>query len=360
MYQQRIQKLRAAMADYSCDGLYVLKQVNIRYLTGYTGGGAFLLLTENGAFLITDSRYLEQAQTECPHLDVRLYDNTSKTSFYSVLFDAAHEAGVTRLGFECDHILYSDYEKLKAAAGALPLLPISGAVESMRRTKDPQEIAWIREACACTDDVFAQLMDVIRAGMTEKELEWEIMHRMQLTGNGNYSEFATLSGVNGSYPHGKGVYTKKIQPGDFITMDFGCKCHGYYADMTRTVLVGTPTDKQREIYGIVQEAQRLSAAAVAPGVPAKEIDRIGRDYIISKGYGAYFGHGMGHGLGLEIHEAPFVRASSDAILQPWDVITVEPGIYIPGWGGIRIEDSILVTDMGSESLFRSSKNLICL
>ena len=360
MYQERIERLKASFAAYACDSMYIINTVNIRYLTGYTGDGAFLLLTEHDTFFITDSRFLEQAQTECPFVNVVLYDNTNKTSFHNTLFETANGADVKRLGFECDYITYTAFEKLSDASGDIELVPVNGAVEKMRRTKDAQELIWLREACTCTDLVFSQLLNIIRPGMTEKELEWEIMHRMQLTGNGNYAEFATLAGVNGSFPHGKGSYTKKIEKGDFITMDFGCKCHGYFADMTRTVLVGNPTDKQREIYSIVQKAQSMSQAAVRPGVAAREIDRLGRDYIKSKGYGEYFGHGMGHGVGLEIHEDPYVRAGYDGILQPYDIITVEPGIYIPGWGGIRIEDTILVTEDGHESLFTSSKELICL
>lgn len=360
MYQNRLHVYQAKIASSECDGMYVIKRANIRYLTGYTGDGAFLLISDHGFSMITDSRYLEQAQTECPFINVILYDNTDKQSLMRILYDTARKEGIRKLGYEYDHIMLHEYQKMEDALGDITLVPISGSVEEMRRTKDAKEIEWLREACSSTDHVFEQLLDIIHIGMTEKELEWKIMHLMQLTGNGNYAEFATLSGVNGSYPHGKGSYTKKIEDGDFITMDFGCKCNGYHADMTRTVHIGQPSARQQEIYEIVREAQAISQAAVAPGMPAREIDRIGRDFIREKGYGKYFGHGMGHGVGLEIHEIPFIRAGYDDVLRPYDVITVEPGIYIPGWGGIRIEDTILVTENGHESLFKSSKKMICL
>ena len=354
----RLAKLRHLLLLSGSDAVLITHPANVRYLSGYTGDGVFLLAAADAAYAITDFRFLQQASVQCQGYEVTLYQQGPGNREKEICRLLA-AIGARCLAFESTYLSFAEYAALQQEV-SVALQPLSGLVEQLRDIKDEKEIGLMRAACRSTDEVFSQLLPVIHPGMTEKELEWEIMHRMQLTGNGNYAEFATLAGANGAFPHGKACYEKRIAPGDFITMDFGCICQGYHADMTRTVLVGKPTPKQRQLYQLVLEAQLLSAEAVRPGVSGKEIDRIGRDYITAAGYGEAFGHGMGHGVGLEIHETPYLRATSEDVLCTGQIITVEPGIYLPGWGGIRIEDTILLTDNGHEVLFESAKELICL
>jgi len=264
---------------------------------------------------------------------------------------------VLALGFEGSALVYDAYEKLKELLGEISF-DTSLTLDRLRQVKDADEIALIRRACAIADAAFAHILTYIEPGMTELEVAAEMEHFMQREGS-ERPAFQTIvaSGVRGSLPHGV-ASEKKIARGELVTMDFGAVCMGYHSDITRTVSVGHADPRQRTLYNAVMTAQQRALAAIRPGVTGIEVDRIARDSLAEEALDQYFGHGLGHSLGLEIHEEPRLSKSGNDILRPNMLITDEPGVYIPGWGGIRIEDTVLVTPGGAEALTRAPKEFI--
>lgn len=359
----RLKALRKAMAGEGLDAFFALNFSNVTYLSGFTGDESFLLLTgeNHGAanYFITDSRYTEQAEAECPDYQVIKYRDKYPPLAETMAL-LCREHGVKRVGFEREHMVYSRFEELQAAAQPdLELAPTSGLPEKLRIVKDAAEIKLLRHACACTDAVFEGLCGYIHAGLTEKEVEWRLLTLTHEMDCGVSFPPIVVSGCRGSLPHGR-ASDKPLADGDLLTMDFGCLYGGYHADMTRTVCIGAASPKQVEIYETVREANRRAQAKMRAGVPGREVDAAARDYIAEQGYGAHFGHGLGHGVGLDIHEQIFMSPRCEDVLAANSVVTVEPGIYLPDWGGVRIEDTVLVTENGVESLFSATKELLCL
>ncbi|NLF79964.1 MAG: aminopeptidase P family protein, partial [Clostridia bacterium] len=246
-----------------------------------------------------------------------------------------------------------------AIAATAELMPTSDIAEALRYVKEEREISLMRQACAATDRVFAEICAYIKPGITEKDLARELLYCIMKQGCDASFPSIVAAGPNGSLPHAI-PSDRRIKEHEFITMDFGCAYAGYHADMTRTVIIGRPNAKQKEIYGIVLAAKQRAEALIHAGLSGREVDAAARDYIAEKGYGGNFGHGLGHGVGLDIHESPRLNQSSEQILRSGCLVTIEPGIYLPGWGGLRIEDTVLVTDNGHENLFTSERELICL
>ena len=349
----RIERLRALLTEKVVDAVLVTKEENVHYFSGFRGDSTALLVTHERLLLVTDSRYTEQASAEAS-----LYEIVEqRDGLYRKVAELAVEAGVVALGYEGAALVCDQYEKLKEMLGEISF-DTSLALDALRQVKDTDEIALIRRACAIADEGFAHIIRYIQPGMTELEVAAELEHYMRTLGS-ERPAFQTIiaSGVRGSLPHGI-ASDKVIARGELVTMDFGAVCAGYHSDITRTICVGRADARQREIYDAVLSAQMRALAVLRPGVTGIEVDRIARDSLAEKNFEQYFGHGLGHSLGLEIHEEPRLSKAGKHIMQPNMLITDEPGVYIPGWGGIRIEDTVLITADGSEPLTRAPKEFI--
>ena len=352
--EERIKRLRSRLNKAEIDALLINNPQNRQYLTGFTGTAGVVLISEEEAELITDFRYIEQAKDEAQDYKIVKQGDNKLETINRLLEDA----GIKRLGFEADEITYQQYGKYKDELN-VELKATTGLVKELRQTKDESEIEKISRAVEITDNAFATIQDKLEVGVVEQEiaLELEFLQKKQGAAKNAFG-FIVASGARGALPHGV-ASEKEIAAGDLVTMDFGAVYHGYHSDMTRTVMVGgEPTEKQQEIYHLVLEAQQAALEAIGPGKIGSEIDRVARDIIADAGYGPNFGHGLGHSLGLEIHEQPRFSRQDDTVIKPGMVITVEPGVYIPDWGGVRIEDIVVVREDGCEILTNSPKELL--
>lgn len=346
--------MRQRMREQNVDAYIVMRPENGRYLSGFTGGEATLYITLKTAFLLTDSRYIEQAKAQSLGFEII---NSGQDHFAS-LAELGQQA--QRVGFEGDYVTYVDYGKLKDAFSQAELLSLPDLVSHLRSVKDESEITLIRQAVKIADDAFADVLKTIKIGQVEEEIGLNLDFYMRRAGaSGASFEFIIASGTRSALPHGA-ASSKSVQAGEFLTMDFGAIYQGYCSDITRTIFLGEPEDKHREVYEIVLAAQRAGIEAVAPGRTGKEVDAVARKLIEEAGYGDYFGHGLGHSVGLAIHEGPNLNKRENRVLEPGMVVTVEPGIYIPDWGGVRIEDIVLVTEDGCEVLTQAPKDFIIL
>jgi Xaa-Pro aminopeptidase len=348
----RIARLRTQIKLAGLDGLLVNHLPNVRYLCGYTGSAGLLLVTRTQASFLTDFRYQEQARHEVRGARRIII----KRDLYSDLLERTDIARLRRVGFESQHLFFSQYEFLRK--GVKRVVPTAAMVEQLRQVKDGGELKAIAHAAAIADRAFARIVREIRPGMTELAIAARLEGLMKSFGAQRPS-FETIvgSGPNGALPHAK-PGPRKVRRGDLIVLDFGAYYQGYCSDMTRTVALGEPSDKQKLIYSIVQRAQLAGLDAVQAGVSGKVADSIARAIIVDAGYGKGYGHGLGHGVGMEVHELPRLSKLSDNILPANSVVTVEPGIYLPGWGGVRIEDLVVVTKHGNKILSRSPKELV--
>ncbi|MCL1974581.1 MAG: Xaa-Pro peptidase family protein [Firmicutes bacterium] len=358
----RLKALRKALEQKNFDALLVVNESNVSYMSGYTNRDSFLFISNESCgaanIFITDFRYIEQAETECPDYSIMLYRNPDPT-LPERLIELCAAYGVKSLAFESEHIGYARHKEIAAALTKTEFLPSENLIENLRYVKDAAETARLSKACSCTDQVFTDICKIIKPGLTELEVEWALLQSVHEHGCQPSFPFIVVSGIRGSLPHGI-AGDKKLQTGEFITMDFGCMYEGYHADMTRTVFIGEPTTKQRCLYDIVLKANELAEEKIQAGATAQSIDALARGYITQQGYGKNFGHGLGHGVGLDIHERPFMSNISKDTLSQGCLITVEPGIYLPGDCGIRIEDTVLVMETGCKNLFNSPKELVCL
>lgn len=328
--------------------------INIRYLTGYTGEGSLLVLPDR-AVIITDFRYVEQAQRQSPFCDLERVGADRGAN--AILAEALAKAGLHELAIEENIVTVSRLRAMEKALPGVHLTALPETVLEMRTVKDEGELDCIRKALAISCQAFDDLLGVIHAGMTEKRACAELNHFMNLRGSeGNAFDTIVASGVNGSLPHAV-PSDKVIEKGDLVTFDFGAKFGGYCADMTRTIAIGEISSELHAIYDAVLEAQLTSEAAVKPSAVCRDIDKIARDQLEAKYPGA-FGHSLGHGVGLFIHELPRLSFRSETILQKGHVVTVEPGVYVPGVGGCRIEDTVIVTEDGFENPVTTPKQLI--
>jgi Xaa-Pro aminopeptidase len=348
----KLQKLRTEMEQQQIEALLITSPYNLRYITNFTGTAGLALVTADKAFFITDFRYTEQAGNQVKEFEVV----QAKTNLLEEAAETAKNLGIGSLAFEKDYVTYASYLDYKTKIEA-ELKPVSGLIEKIRMIKTPEEVSILKAAAKIADDAFEHICQFIQVGQTELEISNELEFFMRKQGASS-SSFDTIvaSGVRSALPHGVAT-DKKIESGDFITLDFGALYNGYISDITRTVAVGEPSDKLKEIYQIVLDAQVMAVEKIGPGMTGIEADAIARDFIKSKGYGEAFGHSTGHGIGLEVHEAPGLSFKSQTVLEPGMAVTVEPGIYLSGIGGVRIEDDILITESGNERLTHSTKEL---
>ncbi|MBC8015570.1 MAG: aminopeptidase P family protein [Sporomusaceae bacterium] len=351
--ERRLSMLRRFMKEHGLQGILISKPENRRYFSGFSGSAGMLLISDHANYLLTDFRYIEQAAAETKQYDIVRYAVNGN----EILADLAAKLDLTAIGFESDFVTYDVFTKLTECIPEVHLVPIQ--VDSLRMVKDIAEIASIKKAVEIADHAFSHILSFIKPGISEQAVALELEHHMGKLGAEKPAfDTITASGKRGALPHGK-ASQKIIEIGDFVTMDFGAVYQGYHSDITRTICVGTATARQREIYDIVLTAQLAGVQAVQAGKTGKEIDAVSRKIIADAGFGEYFGHGLGHGLGLYIHEDPRLSpGSGQTILMENMVVTVEPGIYLPEWGGVRIEDTVLVNADGCKILTASSKHLL--
>ncbi len=382
MFEKRRNDLRQLIREKQMDGVLIDSPSNLYYYTGFTGGEAMFFMSVDGealhdgeasgdgqesGYIITDSRYYEQVEKECPGLLLLKLEQTGYGEAVKGLLDRIYgnirnqvgSNGKVRIALE-DTMNLARYMKLCEACKAYSFEPASDSINTCRMVKDDAELARLAKAEAIGDAAFSYILDRIKPGITEAEIALELEFYMKRQGATRLS-FDTIaaSGPNSSMPHAQ-VTNRRVEKGDFVTMDFGCVYQGYCSDMTRTVAVGTPTEEMKKVYQIVLDANLRAMDSIREGVRCSEIDAVARDYIRDCGYGAYFGHGLGHGVGLDIHEEPRFSPKCDVITRENMVITDEPGIYLPGRFGVRIEDLVVVKKDGFETLSRSDKKLIIL
>lgn len=355
MIAERLSRLRDFLREKKADAVVVNKEVNLHYFSGFRGDDTLLLVSPQDALLITDSRYTEQAAQQAP-----LYEMVEqKEGLLAKAAECVKARGWKKLAFEGNAMLYDTFMKFGERLENNAALEISVHLDELRQVKEAEEIAVMEKAAEIGDAAFRDIVKFIRPGVSEREVAARLEGTMRALGS-ERPAFTTIvaSGARGSLPHG--IATEKlIVSGEFVTMDFGAVYEGYHSDVTRTVCVGRASEEQRALYQTVLDAQEFGVSLVKPGASGKEIDGLVRGRLTDAGYGEFFGHGLGHSLGLEIHEEPRLSKSSACEhLLPGMVVTVEPGVYLPGKCGLRIEDTVLVTETGGAPLTKSGKALM--
>ncbi|MFL6137815.1 MAG: M24 family metallopeptidase [Frankiaceae bacterium] len=342
-HARRRARLAERITEGGFDAALVTRLVNVRYLTGFSGSNGALLLTPGAAVLATDGRYEEQAAAEAPDVE-RLIER----AVAHALAARAAERGLARVAYETHDVTVDLHHELGEAAPALELVSLGQAVESLRAVKDDAEIALVAEACAIADRALAELLAGLRPGRTERDVAAELEGRMRAHGaDGPSFETIVASGPNSAVPHHH-PSDRELRAGELLKLDFGALHAGYHSDMTRTVVLGPVADWQRDLHALVDAAARAGREAVADGTPAVAVDRAARSVIERAGQGERFMHGLGHGVGLDVQERPWLGQSSDDTLRDGMVLTVEPGVYLPGRGGVRIEDIVVVGQSGGD------------
>ncbi len=355
MIAERLARLRDFLREKGADAVVVNKEVNLHYFSGFRGDDTLLLISKDDALLVTDSRYTEQAAQQAPLFEVV----EQKDGLFARAAACVKARGCKKLAFEGNAMLYDSFVKFGALLGSDAALGVSVHLDDLRQIKETEEIAAMKKAAEIGDEAFLDIVKFIRPGISEREVAARLEGTMRALGS-ERPAFTTIvaSGARGSLPHG--IATEKlIVSGEFVTMDYGAVYEGYHSDMTRTVCVGRASDEQRALYRTVLDAQKLGVSLVKPGASGREIDALVRQRLTDAGYGEYFGHGLGHSLGLEIHEEPRLSKKSDCeSLLPNMIVTVEPGVYLPEKCGIRIEDTVLVTETDGVPLTKSGKELM--
>lgn len=354
---KRAEQLLKLLEQKGLDSLFLNNVQNIRYISGYTGEDSYILISPKGKWFITDYRYSEQAEKECKDFEV-ICRNRQEVSLGQCVEQILKEHGLTSMGFERDHINFGMIEDIKDNLVDVEAVPTSGLVEMLRYVKDDHEIDLMRRAAAIADQAFEKLMTVIKVGMTEAEVAIELEYYLKQFGaDGIAFDTILLAGARTSMPHGI-PSDKVIEKGDFITIDFGALYKGYRSDMTRTFVMGEASEEQIRLYNSVLEAQKVGVATVQAGISGKEPDDRVKAILERDNYYEYAGKGLGHGVGLNIHERPFLSQICRDQLKENCAITIEPGVYIPGFGGVRVEDTVVVTESGCEILTKTPKELL--
>lgn len=356
---QRTNKLFSLLEEQALDAIIVVNPSNIHYLSYFTGSAGVLYISPKTQVLLTDFRYIEQANKQCPDYQVQ---NHQAKGLLALLKELMDKDQVKTIGIESNSVTYAEYEAYKSAFGETIIKGTKNMVEGLRQIKDADEIEALKRAQTIGDIAFTNIIRFIKDnyqnGVTENQIALELEVNMRKSGaQGTSFSSIVAAGTKSSLPHavpGDVI----LKEGDFVVMDFGCVFNGYCSDMTRTIVVGQPTAKHYEVYNTVLLANEEALKAIKAGKTGKEIDAVARDIIKEAGYGDYFGHGLGHSVGLDIHENPRLSLADNTVLEAGMVVTVEPGIYIPDFGGVRIEDLIVVTEDGIENLTYSPKELI--
>ena len=352
-----IKKIQQAMEADHIDALWLSHEADRLYACGFETSDGAVLVLKNAAYFITDSRYIESARETVKDAQVLL--STPENGQTAILKQLLADNGIKELGAQEESLSYAEYVRKEKALG-VKLIPAQKLCAALRQSKERSEVENIVAAQRIAEKALNRILGIIKPGISEKDVAAELEYQMAKGGaEGLAFETICVSGANSSKPHGV-PGAKKIEDGDFVTLDFGCKINGYCSDMTRTVAVGHAGDEMRKVYDLVLQAQLAGIAAAKAGIPGKEMDAAGRRVIEAAGYGEYFGHGFGHSVGLFIHEGPNANSKEDRLLPVGAVVTAEPGIYIPGRFGVRIEDMVYITENGCENLTTAPKELLIL
>lgn len=356
MLKSRRSCLNLFFEEYALNALLFTDLKNIRFLCGFTGTEAALLVSPSHAWFLCDSRYTAQAAKEVQGAEVRECGAVRVETIAAL----ADEFGLDRIGFEAAHTTVSSFRRLSEKLAGIDLVEIGASLDGIRIRKDASEIDLLSDVATLSSLALTAILGSIKPGVRETDIALALELEMRRRGaDGKAFDFIVASGERGALPHGV-ASDKIIQAGELVTIDFGALKDGYHSDETVTVACGKPEHRAQEIHSIVRSAHDLAICAVRPGISCVELDEVARGYIRGKGYGDYFGHGLGHGIGLEIHEMPTLSPRSTAILDEGMVITIEPGIYLPGFGGVRIEDTVVVTGDGCRVLTSADKQLLML
>jgi len=353
MVNNRISAARGCLERVGAGLLLVSNLSNIRYLTGFTGSEALLVLSPNDGWFLTDSRYTSQAGAEVTGADVVEFSNRMES-----LVQLLQQTGATRVAFEAGYTSVAVYQELCSKVPGIEFVPADAEMIGLRTVKDAGEVEILEQVAGIASQALLEVVGRVQAGALESEVAWALEVAMIERGaEGKSFDFIVASGERGALPHGR-ASRKRIAAGELVTIDYGALYRGYCSDETVTVCLGEPDSRSREVYETVRAAQQIAIEAVRPGMKFSALDATARDYITAKGFGEYFGHGLGHGVGLDIHEHPTVSPRSKHIIQEGMVFTIEPGIYIPGWGGVRIEDTVVVERDGCRRITRVPKELM--
>ena len=352
-YRKRVDKLRQKMEKNETKAMMVSNPVNRTYITGFSGTNGFALITPEKSLLLTDFRYIEAATKEAPDFDIIDYGHSLENFLDGIL----KKSGIKSLGFESEFVSYAQYHKLSDALSGVSMIACQGMVEELRKIKENSEIEAIQYACKVSDEALAYIMDIVKPGMTEKQIAIELEYFIKKKGAEMFPKFIVASGYRAALPHGY-FSDKEIKSGEFLMIDFGAQYQGYYSDITRTFVIGHADEKQKEIYDIVFHAQQNAVDTACPGISYQNQFKSATSIMEKAGY--QLGHGLGHGVGLDIHELPFIKDVSEGVVEKDMVYTIEPGIYISGWGGVRIEDTVVINADGCQPLTQFSKELIIL
>ena len=347
----RLAKLRETLSEQGLDAVLIGQPQNRRYLSGFTGSAGWLLITSQRAMLATDFRYHEQVQRQAPDFELAKI----KTQFSKALPGFLDELGVRRLGFESQHLTVDELRTLSEATKGVEWIALKDTVEALRAVKDSTEIQALRRSAALNDAAFAYLMEIIQPGMTEIEIAWQIESYLRTHGASKVAfDIIVASGPNGALPHAR-PSERQVQSGEPVVIDMGCILDGYCSDMTRTICLGEPPPTYLDVWNLVLQAQEAALDGIRAGLTSREADALARDPIQAAGYGEQFGHGLGHGVGLAVHEKPRASVLAEDTIEANMSLTVEPGIYLPGEFGVRIEDLVIVEEEGIQNLTATPK-----
>ncbi|NLL20976.1 MAG: aminopeptidase P family protein [Firmicutes bacterium] len=352
----RVAKIRQKMAENNIDALLVTHRPNVFYLSGFSGTSGFLLLTAEDALLYTDFRYLQQAGEQAPGFEVVRVNSTAD---FSAAVQLISQKGLKNIALEEAHISLREFHQFKNSYhGDGRIVPLFNFIEVMRAVKEEEEITKIATAARIADEAFQKILPLLKPGMSELDLAGELEYRLRKSGSEKLPfEIIVASGERSALPHGT-AGSRIIKEGEPVTVDFGAVYEGYCSDMTRTFLFGAPSAKQQEIYNMVLQGQEMALSSIKPGQKASAADTLVRNFFQQLGFGMYFGHGLGHGVGLEVHELPTLSPKGEGLLEEAMVFTLEPGIYIEGWGGIRIEDLVVLRSNGVQNLTNTGKRFV--
>lgn len=352
---KRVESLLAQLKLINIEAVFVTNDMNRLYLSGFTGSTGHLYISNNQKVMLTDFRYLEQAAIECVGFEVV---DINQIGLAKTLVALLEKDGLNKLGFEEKSLTYKEFKQYEASIENIDLMPIGDVIEQIRMIKDADEIEKVRAAAHVGDLAFSHILSFLKPGVKEVDIAIELEFFMKKAGAQKLS-FDTIvaSGIRSSLPHAQPT-NKILELGDFVTLDFGCLLNRYCSDMTRTVVIGKASSEQKKIYNIVLEAQLAALNGIHAGLKGVEVDKISRDIITAAGYGEQFGHGLGHSLGLEVHENPRFSSKDESIILENTIMSVEPGIYVPNFGGVRIEDLICVKATGIDNFVHSEKQLI--
>jgi len=355
IFKNRLDQLSSKLHDIGYNGFYINNLTNIRYLTGFTGSAALLLVIDGIGYFFTDGRYIKQSSDQVQNCDITIIDSN--------YFDAINKKKIfkknnLKIAFEGNHISYSNYNGLLKIFSHIDWIPTYSIIENIASIKDKHEIESLKTAIEITDYTFTKIIPEIKMGVSEQQISAKISYLFKMNGaEGDSYDSIIASGPNAALPHARPT-NRKFKKGDFIVMDFGALYNGYHADMTRTVLIGPAIEKHKEIYNIVLKSQLNGISVAKANVSCSSVDQACRSIIDQHGYAKFFNHSTGHGIGLEVHTLPRIHKNNNELLKPNHIITIEPGIYLPDWGGVRIEDDCLITKDQCLPLNKSTKELI--